>query len=72
MHSGSSPRGEAPTTPDFVPLKRWLGIEITVGMNFEQNRAVVDDSDRSSDWTAIKCTSNDAAQFLAAHIWVSP
>lgn len=65
--------GEPPSTSDIVPLIRsWDGAEITVGIVSDENLAVVDDSDRTSDWTEIRCNSGEAAQAMAAQIWVSP
>lgn len=65
--------GEPPSTSDIVPLIRsWDGAEITVGIVTDENLAVVDDSDRTSDWTEIRCNSGEAAQAMAAQIWVSP
>ena len=64
--------GEAPKTADKIPLTGWFGVEITVGMDFDANLAVVDDSDRTSDWTSIQCESSETALSLAAHIWIWP
>ena len=64
---------EPPSTTDVVTVVRsWDGVEITVAVDFDENLAVVDDSDRSSDWTKITCDSPEAAQFLASHVWVAP
>jgi hypothetical protein len=65
--------GEPPPTPDTVPLIRsWDNAEITIAIDVKQNLAVVDDSDRSSDWTEFRCDSPEAAQFMASHVWVAP
>ncbi|MGH8959262.1 MAG: hypothetical protein ACRDVK_11390 [Acidimicrobiia bacterium] len=65
--------GEPPPLFDRMRLVRsWDGSEMTVGTDVATNLAVVDDSDRTSDWVAIRCKSNQVAQFLASHVWVSP
>jgi hypothetical protein len=68
MHSG-----EPPVTTDEVTLIRsWDGGEMHVGVNLDTHMAVVDDVDRSSDWVAFRCNSNEAAQSLASHVWARP
>lgn len=65
--------GEPPPLSDRTTLIRsWDGFEMTVGTDLATNLAVVDDFDRTSDWVAIRCNSNEDAQFLASHVWVSP
>jgi len=65
--------GEPPSTSDVVTLVRtWDDVEIAVAVDFDENLAVVDDSDRSSDWTEIRCDSAEAAQFMASHVWTAP
>lgn len=64
--------GEPPPTSDVADMIRsWDGASITVGVDASQSLAVVDDSDRSSDWVEIRCNSPEAAQFMASHVWVS-
>jgi hypothetical protein len=53
-------------------IRSWDGSDMTVGTDLATNLAVVDDFDRTSDWVAIRCNSNEAAQFLASHVWVAP
>ena len=64
---------EQPVTSSFATVYRsWDNAEMKVAVDLDKNLAVVDDSERSSDWTGIRCDSPEAAQFIAAHIWISP
>jgi len=65
--------GEQPVTASIATVYRsWDDAEMKVAVDLDEHLAVVDDSERSSDWTGIRCDSPEAAQFIAAHIWVSP
>ena len=62
-----------PVTSSIATVYRsWDHVEMRIAVDLDENLAVVDDSEQSSDWTAIRCDSPESAQFIAAHIWVSP
>ena len=65
--------GDPPAVSGRMQLPRsWDGSEMTVGTDLANKLAMVDDFERTSDWVAIRCASNQNSHFLASHVWVAP
>jgi hypothetical protein len=52
--------------------RSWDGAGMPVGTDLANKLEVVDDSERTSDWIATRCDSNENSHFLFSHVWVSP